>query len=245
MNNKLLSLKYIKENDIVNSFNYYKRSIFLSQKEIEDCQYLLKVTGIPYIVLPYETDKLSFYFKDHKIIDYIYSEDSDFLLYNTNNLLTDNPKLNYFSYYNIESVLKSLDMDKDTLIELSIIFGSDYNKGLKGHGVIKGFELISKYKNIQNIIQHQDLKKYTNEWLTINEISEIKNEFTNLNGNFSPENGIYIKEYLKLKKVEDTKLYNFLAIEKRFSKKRVDNIIKRFNNINMDDLNNEDKVNNN
>jgi len=61
----------------------------------------------------------------------------------------------------LSRVLDGLRLTEDQFIDMCILLGCDYCESIKGIGPKKSFELIQKYKSIEEILKHLDTKKYT------------------------------------------------------------------------------------
>lgn len=79
-----------------------------------------------------------------------------YLLFNIKSALT----LYLTARTNHERMLAGLKLTNEQFIDLCILLGCDYCETIRGIGQKKSFELIHKYKNIEEIIKHLDKSKY-------------------------------------------------------------------------------------
>jgi flap endonuclease-1 len=127
-----------------------KRSLKITEEQILECQEILQLLGIPFIVSNGEADPQCAYLVKAGIAEAVISEDMDLLAFGTNKLVRGfNNKI---EIYNLNNILEELNFSYEQFIELCILFGCDYCETIKGIGSKRAFELIQKYKTIDNII---------------------------------------------------------------------------------------------
>lgn len=56
----------------------------------------------------------------------------------------------------MDRILKGFDMTMEQFIDMCILLGCDYCETIRGVGPKKAFELITKYKSIENILENLD-----------------------------------------------------------------------------------------
>jgi flap endonuclease-1 len=92
------------------------------------------------------------------------TEDMDALTFGSSILLrhltfSEARKMPIKEFY-LDKVLEGFEMDRDQFVDLCILLGCDYVDKIKGIGPKKAIELVKKHKNIENILENLDLKKY-------------------------------------------------------------------------------------
>lgn len=127
-----------------------KRSLKITEQQIFECQEILTLLGIPFIISPGEADPQCAYLVKEGIADAVVSEDMDILTFGTNKLIRG-LTTKHIQLYNLDNILKDLDISYEQFIELCILFGCDYCYTVKGIGIKRAYELIKKYKNIDEI----------------------------------------------------------------------------------------------
>jgi flap endonuclease-1 len=195
----------------------------LTDEMVENSKELLKYMGLPYIQAPSEGEAQCAYICKQKKVFATASQDFDSLLFGSPKLIrnlsiTGKRKLPGKNVYidvnpeiiDLEKILKELKINKNQLIIMGILIGTDYNPGIKGIGPKKALNLIRKEKTLKNI-----LKKI--EW----------------NSNISAEKifKFYQKPPVKnfkieFKNLQEEKIKKFLIHEYEFSPERIEKVIK-------------------
>lgn len=84
------------------------------------------------------------------------SEDLDCLVFGTPRMLKGFPSQNSNSEtvneINLENILNNIDISYSQFIDICILAGCDYSKGIKGIGVFKSLSLIKDHENIEGVI---------------------------------------------------------------------------------------------
>lgn len=96
---------------------------------IENTQYICSLLGIPFITAPAESDKLCAYLFHNRQVDYIVSDDSDFLAYGCSilrNITTHSPNITALEG-NIYTIMGNMTFTKKQLLWFCIGLGTDYN----------------------------------------------------------------------------------------------------------------------
>ncbi|WP_456374561.1 flap endonuclease-1 [Methanocaldococcus sp.] len=216
--------KAVKKEDVEEVSKYAKRVCYLTPKIVENCKYLLKLMGIPYVEAPSEGEAQASYMAKKGDVWAVVSQDYDSLLYGAprvvRNLTTtkEMPEL-----IELNEVLKNLKISLDDLIDIAIFMGTDYNPGgVKGIGFKRAYEIV------RSGLARDVLKKEVENY------EEIKNIFKNpkVTDNYSlnlrlPDKDGIIKflvdendfNYERVKKHVD-KLYNL--IESKIRQKTLD-----------------------
>mgnify|MGYP001347352598 FL=1 len=55
---------------------------------------------------------------------------------------------NYVEFYDYQSIKQNLGLDRDTMIELAQLLGSDYTNGIKGMGPVSSMEVLAEFGNL-------------------------------------------------------------------------------------------------
>ncbi|MBU2576362.1 MAG: flap endonuclease-1 [Nanoarchaeota archaeon] len=153
---------------------YAGRFVKITDEIIEESKKLLEAMGIPVIQSPGEGEAEAAVLARAGKVWAAASQDYDALLYGTPFLVRNltlarrrktsagiyidvNPELIEF-----QDVLNKLQIEKDQLICLAILVGTDYNPGgVKGLGQKRALEIVQKYKYPVEIFKHvQEHEKY-------------------------------------------------------------------------------------
>ena len=146
---------------------------------VETIKEFMKLAGIKHVISPDNIDAetiLAQLQRDH-VIEYILSNDSDLLALGAYNIIKD---FNKNSCVIIDSrvIHSSLNLTKESFIDLCILLGTDYNKNIKGIGPVASFNLINEYKCIENILENKKLKEIPFDYLAIRKKFTNDNEYT-------------------------------------------------------------------
>lgn len=137
-----------------------KNTIIIDYNNVNKLKEILKNLGIFYYECNGETDiYISSFFKNN-IIDYVITEDLDFLTHGCNNVLYNYKyNSNKLELYNLNLILIDLKIDYSSFIDMCVILGCDYYlPGIKGCGPKNTYKYITKFKNIENI--KKNIKKF-------------------------------------------------------------------------------------
>jgi flap endonuclease-1 len=74
--------------------------------------------------------------------------------------LTPVSSLSFFPQFHLEQALQEMNMTMDQFIDLGILLGCDYVDRIPGIGPVKAYEMIKKWKTIEEILKRLDKKKY-------------------------------------------------------------------------------------
>lgn len=109
-----------------------KKFIRITKADIQNVKKIIQGYGFSYIDAVGEADVLCSYLAIHKKVDYCLSEDMDMFVYGCPNIIR------YFSLlhhncvvYNLENILKQLNINHTHFQEMCIMSGTDYNRNSK------------------------------------------------------------------------------------------------------------------
>ena len=119
-----------------------RTNVKINKSDIENLINLLKHLNIPYIRAKGEADALIGLLYENKSIESCLSEDMDILVFGCKKMVKFSNKKIY--EYNLDYILKNLDLTFDQYIDMCIYFGCDYSRPL-----IK-FSPDTVYNNIYN-----------------------------------------------------------------------------------------------
>ena len=123
-----------------------KNNISINSYEIDKLLELFNIFNIPYIRAKNEADTLISKLYKNNNINACLSEDMDLLVFGCRKMIKF--KSNLVIEYDLDYILKKLNMNNNEFIELCILFGCDYLKPLLR---LKPEEIYEKYMNRNNI----------------------------------------------------------------------------------------------
>lgn len=161
--------------DIPSMRKYSQQFVKIDQKILDESKEFLKALGIPVIESQGEGEGEAAHLVASNAAWASASQDYDSLLYGTpkliRNLTLSRKKKSSNGQYietsieliDFENLLNHLQINRDQLICLGILVGTDFNPGgIKGIGQMKALEIVRKYQYPIKIFEHIETnKKYT------------------------------------------------------------------------------------
>mgnify|MGYP000616247735 FL=1 len=216
--------------DIKEMKKYSSRTVKITSEIIDQSKEILRALGIPVIQAPSEGEAEAASLARQGKVYAAASQDYDALLYATPYLIRNltsprRKKLPSGLYVDIkpeliefQSVLNELNIDKDQLIALSILVGTDYNPGgIKGLGQKRALEIVQQYKYPIEIFKHVSSKfDFIFEW------QEIFKQFQDYNSEHTEE--------LEFKKPNKEKIKQILT-KHDFSEVRINSALQKLQDL--------------
>ena len=153
---------------------------------VQESKRLLEACGIPVIMAPSEAESQCVALQKQGLVDYIISTDYDVLLYGASKIIRQltfqtkqkikgqwqvvTPTLDLID---VQQNLTRLNLSQSQLIEMSLLLGTDYNKGLPGIGQTKALQSIQYYQNIKSMIAKHPERFNSLSYKKINQIKEL------------------------------------------------------------------------
>jgi len=196
----------------------------LNDEILEQSKNLLNFMGIPVIQAPSEGEAQCAYLCEKNMVYSVASQDSDSLLFNSPRLIRNLsitgkrklPRQDVFievkpEIIELKDILDELKINREQLILIGLLVGTDYNPGIEGYGPKKALALVRKEKTLDNV-----LKKI--KWNTDVPAEDIYEFFLNAPVNKDVK--------IDFGQVQADKLLKMLVDEHEFSKERVEKVIK-------------------
>lgn len=138
-----------------------KKIIYVSKTHIDQLKELLDLIHVPYIQAPGEADSvLGNLYRQNKV-QLILSDDMDLLTIGGDEVLRNFfINSNKVSYYNLNSILKELNINRSMWIDFCILCGCDYIDRIPNLGPKNAIKLLKIHETILNIIVNVS-DKYT------------------------------------------------------------------------------------
>jgi flap endonuclease-1 len=186
--------------------------------------------GIPYLNAKSEGEATASYLSKRGIVYACVSQDYDSILFGTKRLIRNLtisgkrkvPNKNFYvdiepEIVEYDQVLKKNNINREQLIDLGILIGTDFNPdGFNGIGPKTALKLIQKFKRLENIDKVKDQLEST-------PYKQIREIFLN------PEVNDTEYQDLQFGNLNKEKIIEFLCKEKNFSLARVSNYIEKLN----------------
>ena len=201
---------------------YARQVTYLNSEMVEEAKELISALGLPVIQAPSEAEAQCAHMCKKKLVWAVGSQDFDTLIFGSprmvRNLTISTKKKTSSGAYvpylpevvELSLVLNELGLDRDQLIVLAILIGTDYNpKGVLGIGPKKALDLVQSGKKFEEIFKDLEVDF---DWKEI--FDTIKN---------MPVKGVE----LEWKEMDVGKLREILIERHDFSQDRFDNAIKK------------------
>ena len=207
------------EGDTEKARKYAMRSSKLSSEIIESSKKLLTYMGIPYVEAKGEGEAQAAYLVAKGDAYAVASQDYDCLLFGAKRVVRNlaiSSNLGKLEYYQLDKVLKQLNITHEQLVDMGILIGTDFCEGFKGIGAKTALKLAHNGKLQEKI---EELQKESDHDLA--EVREIflKHE---INTNYK----------IEWKKPQKDKIIEFLSYEHGFSEERVAKASDKLKNLN-------------
>ncbi|KAK9061726.1 hypothetical protein SSX86_018909 [Deinandra increscens subsp. villosa] len=118
----------------------------VSGEMFAECQELLQMFGLPYIIAPMEAEAQCAYMEFEKLVDGVVTDDSDVLLFGARSVyknIFDDRK--YVETYFMKDIETELGLTREKLIRMAMLLGSDYTEGISGIGIVNAVEVINAF----------------------------------------------------------------------------------------------------
>jgi DNA excision repair protein ERCC-5 len=129
---------------------------------MSETQELIKLFGLPYMESPSEAESQCAFLVEQDIADGIITDDSDVFLFGGTHVYRhffDQQK--YCELFKADDLKNNMKLDRDRLIRLAYLLGSDYTVGLKGLGPVTSLEILREWDSygIDGLIQFKEWTK--------------------------------------------------------------------------------------
>ncbi|KXS21508.1 PIN domain-like protein [Gonapodya prolifera JEL478] len=118
----------------------------VTDQMIADSQELLRLFGIPFVVATMEAEAQCAELLHLGLVEGIITDDSDVFLFGGDRVyrhVFNRDK--YVECYLASDLSNDLKLDRETLIQLAYLLGSDYTEGIQGVGAVTALEVISAF----------------------------------------------------------------------------------------------------
>ncbi|KAI0787632.1 hypothetical protein C8Q74DRAFT_1252930 [Fomes fomentarius] len=142
--------------------NAMRDSEDINQQMVSQIMAMLRLFGIPYITAPMEAEAQCAALVSLGLVDGIITDDSDVFLFGgarvLKNMFNQSKTVECFLLSDLE---RELGLDRDKLVRLAYLLGSDYTEGLPGVGPVVAMELLSEFPG------HDGLHKFKAWWTKV------------------------------------------------------------------------------
>ena len=118
---------------------------------ITECQQLLKLFGLPYVTAPMEAEAQCAELVKLGLVDGIVTDDSDIFLFGGTRVYKNMfNQAKFVECYLSSDLEKEYSLNRDNLIQIAHLLGSDYTEGLPSVGPVTALEIMSEFGTLEN-----------------------------------------------------------------------------------------------
>ncbi|KAF4613656.1 hypothetical protein D9613_007910 [Agrocybe pediades] len=148
--------------DEIKSLNQQKKNAMrdsedITQQMISQVMTMLRLFGIPYITAPMEAEAQCAELVTLGLVDGVITDDSDVFLFGAQrvykNMFNQSKTVECFL---LTDLSRELGLDRDTLVRLAYLLGSDYTDGLPGVGPVVAMELLKEFPGQDGLHKFKD-----------------------------------------------------------------------------------------
>ncbi|XP_031479392.1 DNA repair protein UVH3 [Nymphaea colorata] len=118
----------------------------VTNEMFSECQELLQMFGLPYIIAPMEAEAQCAYMELIGLVDGVVTDDSDAFLFGARNVyknIFDDRK--YVETYFMKDIEAELGLTREKLVRMALLLGSDYTEGVSGIGIVNAIEVVHAF----------------------------------------------------------------------------------------------------
>ena len=116
---------------------------------ITECQHLLRLFGLPYVTAPMEAEAQCAELVRLGLVDGIVTDDSDCFLFGGTRVYKNMfNQAKFVECYLTSDLEKEFDLNREKLISIAHLLGSDYTEGLPGVGPVTALEILSEFQSL-------------------------------------------------------------------------------------------------
>ena len=221
----------VEAGDMATAFSKAVMTSRMTKEAVDDAKRLLDLLGVPWVQAPSEGEAQAAYMTAKGDVWASNSKDYDSLLFGASRLVRfltisgeewlpskGRARKLIPELIDLEEFLEHLELTRRQLIDLSILVGTDFNKGLKGIGPKTALKLIRKHRSIEDLPE-DIFDRVPDTYPAIRDLylnSDVIDDYKVDQGELREE-----------------ELVSFLCDERAFSRDRVDTVIKRMKHANM------------
>lgn len=149
LSNKVVDKAFVEDELFEQQMKDKRDSDEVTPDMISDVQDLLSRFGIPFLTAPMEAEAQCAELLSLRLVDGIITDDSDVFLFGGTKIYKNMfQEKNYVEFYDEHSISQNLGLDRDRMIELAQLLGSDYTNGIKGMGPVSSMEVLAEFGNL-------------------------------------------------------------------------------------------------
>ena len=121
---------------------------------VTECQQLLKLFGLPYITAPMEAEAQCAELVSLGLVDGIVTDDSDIFLFGGTRVYKNMfNQAKFVECYLSSDLEKEYSLNRQKLIRIAHLLGSDYTEGLPNVGPVTALEILSEFETLEHFAE--------------------------------------------------------------------------------------------
>jgi DNA excision repair protein ERCC-5 len=129
----------------------------ITRQMAKEIQMMLRLFGLPYITAPMEAEAQCAELVAQKLVDGIITDDSDVFLFGGTrvykNMFNNNKVVECFLLSDLQ---RELGLDREKLVRLAYLLGSDYTEGLTSVGPVVAMEILSLFPGEDGLLRFKE-----------------------------------------------------------------------------------------
>jgi flap endonuclease-1 len=217
----------------------FKKTFKPTKQNYKECQKLLDLMGIPYIIAPEEADTVCAWLASRhdnngkRYVKGVCSDDSDMLPLGSPYLFKDMLKFmngnKSVKVISLNKALVKMNLTMDQFVDLSVLLGCDYCDTISRVGPKTAYKLIVEHGSLEKVIKNLNKKNPEtvdddNAECMVLARDYFKNALNKLD---ESEDFILTDDNLKLRKFQFEELMDFMCVKHNFDIIKIQNGIKR------------------
>jgi len=149
----------------------------ITDQMYEECQQLLQLFGVPWIVAPGEAEAQCAFLDESGLANGIITDDSDVWVFGGKNVFKNFfNRDKYCESFCLNEITKHFGLTREKMIQVAMLTGSDYTEGILDIGPVTSMEILAEFpgEGIDPLIQFAQWSKEVNGKLKLADGNHIK-----------------------------------------------------------------------
>ncbi|CAO3678933.1 unnamed protein product [Rhizopus stolonifer] len=151
----------------------------VTNQMVQDIQELLKLFGIPFIISPMEAEAQCAALERLKLVDGTITDDSDVFLFGASRVYKNMfNQQRLVECYRSQDIEREMMLDREEMIQLAYLLGSDYTEGIPGVGPVAAMEILAEFSSKkENGKAELPLKKFKEWYNSGKDVTDFQKKF--------------------------------------------------------------------
>ena len=137
--------------------NHVSISLPIHPQMYTECQELLQLFGLPYIIAPTEAEAQCAYLERQGLVDAVITDDNDVFLFGAETVFRRLfQERQWVEEYRMSDVSRELGLTRDDLVRMALLLGSDYTEGVQGVGIVNAVEVLRAFPGDEGLAKFKE-----------------------------------------------------------------------------------------